>query len=63
MPKPTDTTRVQVSLQTGLVEKIDELCARAHMSRSAWIEYTLALAIDSYQQMVDTLATRALNEQ
>lgn len=63
MPKAADTTRIQISLQTGLVKKIDAMCERANMSRSAWIEYTLALAVDSYDQMVSSLTSQLMNEQ
>lgn len=49
------TTRVQVTLQTALVAEMDALCEQSHMSRSAWIEYTLAMALNTYRAALGQL--------
>lgn len=46
-----EKTRVQITIPKSLVEKIDELCARTGMTRSAWIIYTLGMGIDSYERL------------
>lgn len=51
--KPNPTTRVQVTLQKGLVDEMDALCEQSHMSRSAWIEYTLAMALNTYRTLLE----------
>lgn len=63
MANASDRTRVQVTLDTGLVNDINDLCERAHMSRSAWIEYTLAMAVNTYRELLDSVGTGLLNEQ
>lgn len=49
-------TRLQMSLPNELLAEIDAYCARAHMSRSVWIEYTLASAIASYHDLMNGTA-------
>lgn len=46
-----DTQRVQFTLPSALVEKIDALCERSSMTRTAFVVYTLAMAIDSYERV------------
>lgn len=48
--------RVQMTLPAQLVKEIDEICERAHISRAVWIEYTLAMAVDSYRGLNASLA-------
>lgn len=57
-----DKTRVQMTLPTGLVKRIDEVCERACISRSVWIEYTLGMAVDSYGVLLDRTAAAAKEE-
>lgn len=52
MAKEERTQRVQFTLPTSLVEKIDGLCERSGMTRTAFVNYTLAMAIDSYESTV-----------
>lgn len=47
--------RMQITLDEGLVDEIDEVCKKAHMSRSSWIEYTLGMAINSYRDLIDSM--------
>lgn len=49
-------TRIQMSLPKDLVAEIDGICERAHISRSVWIEYTLAMAVDSYKGLQTNIA-------
>lgn len=49
-------TRVQMSLPNELLADIDEYCKRAHMSRTVWIEYTLASSIASTRELLDKAA-------
>jgi hypothetical protein len=32
---------------------MDALCEQSHMSRSAWIEYTLAMALNTYRTLLE----------
>lgn len=54
-----DKTRIQITIPTLLANKIDELCTRTGMTRSAWIIYTLGMGIDSYERMT-AVAGRAM---
>lgn len=47
--------RVQLTLDKELMEEIEMVCKKAHMSRSAWIEYTLGMAINSYRDLIDSM--------
>lgn len=47
--------RMQITLDEDLVNEIDAVCKKAHMSRSAWIEYTLGMAINSYRDLIDSM--------
>ena len=44
--------RLQFTISEELDDEITEVCKKAHMSRSAWIEYTLAMAIHSYGDLI-----------
>lgn len=47
--------RMQITLDEDLVNEIDAVCKKVHMSRSAWIEYTLGMAINSYRDLIDSM--------
>lgn len=47
--------RLQVTISEELDKEITEVCKKAHMSRSAWVEYTLAMAIRSYSDLIGNL--------
>lgn len=55
-------TRVQMTLPIKLMQRIDEVCDKACVSRSAWIEYTLGMAVDSYLRMIESSAARIVAE-
>lgn len=40
-----DSTRVQLTFPTALIESIDAFCDRLHVPRNAWIVTTLAQAV------------------
>lgn len=63
MANADNRTRVQVTLDTELVNEIDDLCGRAHMSRAAWIEYTLAMSVNSYRGLMESVAAGLVAEQ
>ena len=44
--------RLQTTISEELDREITEVCKKAHMSRSAWVEYTLAMAIHSYSDLI-----------
>lgn len=46
-----EKTRIQITIPTALADKIDALCARTGMTRSAWIIYTLGMGIDTYERI------------
>lgn len=48
--------RMQITLDKDLVDEIDAVCGKAHMSRSAWIEYTLGMAIQSYKDLLSRMS-------
>lgn len=50
------TRRIQFSLPAALVDAIDEYCARLLMSRSTFVEYTLAQAISTQQDFISKMA-------
>ena len=47
--------RLQITISEELDKEITEVCKKAHMSRSAWVEYTLAMAIRSYGDLIGNL--------
>lgn len=47
--------RLQITISEELDREITEVCKKAHMSRSAWIEYTLAMAIRGYSDLIGGL--------
>lgn len=48
--------RLQIVLDAELMDDIEVVCAQAHMTRSAWIEYTLAMAIQSYKDLLSRMS-------
>ena len=47
---------MQIVLNAELMDEIDRVCELAHMSRSAWIEYTLGMAINSYRELLERMS-------
>lgn len=45
--------RLQLTISEDLDNEITAVCKRAHMSKGAWVEYTLAMAIRSYGDLID----------
>lgn len=41
----SDTIRIQVSVRPDLDDAISRVCERLHVSRSAWLQVTLANAV------------------
>lgn len=52
------TRRVQFTLPATLVDAIDEYCEKAHMSRSTFVEYTLASSINSTNRLLEGVASK-----
>lgn len=50
-----ETVRIQFTLPASLVEAIDDYCARAHMLRSTYVEYTLASSLNSQTEIQNEL--------
>ena len=44
--------RVNITMDEGVLEKLDEQCKRMGMSRSAYITYTVASSLDSSKQLL-----------
>lgn len=61
MAKKDESTRIQMTFPTALVEKIDELCERLSIPRTAWVMTTLAQAVESQHQAVDA-GMRAISD-
>lgn len=61
MAKKDETTRIQMTFPVALVEKIDDLCERLAVPRTAWVMTTLAQAVESQHQAVDA-GMRAISE-
>ena len=61
----SDKIRIQVSIEPDLADGISKTCARLHVSRSAWIETTLANAVSASDAVPDgiTAALTALATQ
>lgn len=61
----SDKVRIQVSVEPELADGISKTCARLHVSRSAWIENTLANAVSASDAVPDgiTAALTALAAQ
>jgi metal-responsive CopG/Arc/MetJ family transcriptional regulator len=55
-------TRVQITLNDEVVKKLDELCDRTGMTKSSFVSYTVAMALDSYNGMLEKMA-QAVAEQ
>lgn len=55
-------TRVQITLSDGLAKKLDELCERTGMTKSSFVSYTVAMALDTYDGMLEKMA-KAASEQ
>ena len=51
-----ERARLQITLDKGLLEEISTVCEKAHMSRSAWIEYTLGMSINAYRELLDGIS-------
>lgn len=63
----SDKVRIQVSVEPELADGISKTCARLHVSRSAWLESTLANAVaasdavpDGITAALTSLATQSL---
>ncbi len=63
----SDKVRIQVSIESELADGISKTCERLHVSRSAWIETTLANAVSASDAVPDgitaaltALATKSL---
>lgn len=50
-----ETVRIQFTLPASLIEAIDDYCARAHMLRSTYVEYTLASSLNSATELTNGL--------
>lgn len=50
-----ETVRIQFTLPAALVDAIDDYCARAHMLRSTYVEYTLASSLNSANELTSGL--------
>lgn len=61
----SDKVRIQVSVEPELADGISKTCARLHVSRSAWLESTLANAVAASDAVPDgiTAALTALATQ
>lgn len=61
----SDKVRIQVSVEPELADGISKTCARLHVSRSAWLESTLANAVAASDAVPDgiTAALTALAAQ
>lgn len=61
----SDKVRIQVSVEPELADGISKTCARLHVSRSAWLESTLANAVSASDAVPDgiTAALTALAAQ
>ena len=61
----SDKVRIQVSVEPELADSIRKTCARLHVSRSAWLESTLANAVATADAVPDgiTAALTALATQ
>lgn len=53
MAKGEETRRVQFTLPASLVDAIDNYCERSRMSRSTFVEYTLASALSVTDKLVE----------
>lgn len=65
----SDKVRIQVSVEPELADGISKTCARLHISRSAWMESTLANAVaasdavpDGITAALTALATQSLTQ-
>ena len=65
----SDKVRIQVSVEPELADGISKTCARLHVSRSAWLETTLANAVSASDAVPDgitaaltALAAHSLNQ-
>ena len=47
-----DSKRITVTLSKKLLAQIDDVCERTGMSRRAWIEYTLGMAMLAYGDLI-----------
>ena len=55
-------TRVQITLSDNLAEKLEELCERTGMTKSSFVSYTVAMALDSYDGMLEKMAQAVARE-
>lgn len=62
MGSTDNTRRVQFTLPASLVDAIDEYCEKAHMSRSTYVEYTLANTISSTQRLLDSVTQSVITQ-
>lgn len=53
MAKKEETTRIQMTFPTALIEAIDDYCDRVHVQRTAWITTTLAQNLASIDRMYE----------
>lgn len=51
MAKETNTTRIQMTFPSALIDSIDAYCKKLHIPRTAWIQTTLAQSIYSAEKM------------
>ena len=54
-------TRVQITLSDNLAEKLEKLCERTGMTKSSFVSYTVAMALDSYDGMLEKMAQAVAN--
>lgn len=47
-----DKTRVMVTLGNDVLERLEAYCKRLGISKSAYISYTVATALDTQEQLV-----------
>lgn len=45
-------TRINITIDEGVLERLDAQCKRMGMSRSAYITYTVAASLDSTNQIL-----------
>lgn len=49
-------TRVQITLTDEVATRLNELCERTGMTKSSFINYTVAMALDSYNGVLEKMA-------
>ena len=63
MAVKTGKTRVQITLSEDLAQRLEELCDRTGMTKSSFVSYTVAMALDSYNGMLEKMAKAVSGEE